>query len=113
MWEHRLDYDHTRRRIPRYEAYMCTKLFGTHEAYTVLPNAYPYLPHHKVFWVHPRYNRYYSFTRIKSMIYTLYPNATNIFENPKPKKSIPGIKHVHFQVFPSVKTPHIKSLARS
>ena len=107
----RIEYQQVRRRIQSYETYMRTKLFGPHDAFVVLPNAYPYLPFHYVFWVHPKYKKYYSFTRIKSMIYTLYPHATNLFENPQIRKSIFGIRHVHFQLIPVVgRYPKIKSL---
>ena len=40
----RIEYQQVRRRIKSYETYMLTKLFGPHEAFAILPNAYPYLP---------------------------------------------------------------------
>ena len=93
-------YVQVRGRIPDYHAYMVRKLFARHEGYVVLPNMYPYMPFHKVFWVNPTYKKYYSLARIKSMILTLYPEAVNIFENPVLHQSIRTIRHVHFSAPP-------------
>jgi hypothetical protein len=105
IWEDTQHYMQVRRRIPDYHAYLVRKLFAPHEGYRVLPNMYPYMPFHRLFWVNPRYSKYYSFTRIKSMVLTLYPHAVHIFENPVPEQSIRTIRHVHFSASPVVDAP--------
>lgn len=95
-WEDTQHYSQVRKRTPGYHAYMVRKLFSRHDGYKVLPNMYPYIPFHKLFWVNPKYENYYTFTRIKSMILTLYPGAVNIFENSVAEQSIRTIRHVHF-----------------
>ena len=101
--EDTIHYLEIRRKIPSYHRYMVTKLFATHEAYTMLPNTYPYLPFHRLMFINPKYDRFYTMTRIKSTILTLYPNAQCIFENPMDRQSIPTIRHIHFSLPPSIR----------
>ena len=97
-WEDEVDYRMVRQRIVPYHQHLRTKLFGPHEACVLQKNKYPYFEGHYVLWINPKYEQFYrSWTRIRSTILTLYPKATRIFENPPVLRSVPRIRHVHFQ----------------
>ena len=95
-----LHYRQSRRRIPRYEAYLQTKLFAPHQPYCILRNNFPYVPFHYLMWIHPKYARFYSMERIRAIILARYPHATNIVQNAPHHRSIRSIPHVHFQLEP-------------
>ncbi len=93
-----LNYQGARRRMCPYEAYMRTKLFATHDPYTVAPNMYPYTEgkKHMLFWINPLYDKFYTPHRVKTIIQHAYPGAASMFENPRRLRSIQTIRHFHF-----------------
>ena len=100
--EDMLHYAQVRKRIPMYHEYMKRKIFSRSDPYIILPNTYPYIPFHKLFWINPKYTQFYTFTRAKTIILTIYPSATRIFENPVEKQSLKTIRHIHFSLPPQV-----------
>lgn len=95
-----LHYRQSCRRIPKYEAYLQTKLFAPHQPYCILRNNFPYVPFHYLVWIHPTYARFYSMERVRKVILARYPHATNIVQNAPHLRSIRSIPHVHFQLEP-------------
>ena len=107
-YEDTKEYKAVKKRILNYEAYLQCKLFSTHTPYVILKNKYPYTDKHYLFWLNPKYEKFYSFTRIKSVVYTHFPfsHVQRIFENKIYKRSIHTIRHIHIILnFPLLDPP--------
>ena len=97
-WEDEVHYRGTRDRIPDYGTYMRTKLFATHEPYVIVKNTFPYFPRHMLFWVNPKYERFYTISRVRRILAHRFPGLRKekVFENAPKDRSVPHVRHFHF-----------------
>ena len=74
-------------------------LFDKYEAYVIRRNQFPYCflnAEHYLLWINPKYEKFYSETRIRSIICSHFKNRLiKFWENPLELRSIRSIKHYH------------------
>jgi hypothetical protein len=96
-WEDEVHYRESRKRIPDYGDYMQRKLFAKHEPYVIVRNMFPYFPRHMLFWVNPRYQRFYPISRVRKILSHRYPGGIKrVFENLPKDRSVLQVRHFHF-----------------
>ena len=99
--EDTLLYRDIRARTPGYARRMMTKLFPAGEPFVITRNRFPYInapARHMLFWIHPGVAHFYSPTRVRSIVETLYPGAKayGMFMNDPSVQSVGAIPHYHF-----------------
>ena len=81
---------------------LARKLFSKYEPFIIKKNSFPYYwknAIHYLMWINPKYEKFYSYTRIRSIIlHTFSGRVIKFWENPVECRSILHIRHFHIIV---------------
>ena len=84
------------------KTFLVRKLFSKYEPYVIRKNSFPYFwtnATHYLMWINPKYNKFYSYTRIRSIILTTFSGKViKFWENPIECRSVRYIRHFHIIV---------------